>query len=57
MRGFLMIQIIVYYGATLYYELESYRYSDWFAFDIKPMMTMLVANTFVIIYIQLGRKK
>jgi hypothetical protein len=53
MRGFLMVQIFVYYGATIYYELESYKDGNWFAFDSKVMLTLLVANSFVIIYLQL----
>jgi hypothetical protein len=55
MRELVFSLFIVYYGAAIFYEVESCISGNWFAFDLKVILTMLVANSFVIIYLQLKR--
>jgi hypothetical protein len=44
---------IVHYGAAIYYEIGTCINGGWFEFDVKVSLSLLLANTFLIIYFQL----
>jgi len=44
---------IVHYCAAIYYEIGTCINGEWFEFDVKVALSLLLANTFLIIYFQL----
>ncbi len=56
-RMLLMYQAIAYYGIACYFGIKSCIAGSWFHIDIKIMVVLLVANTFMILYVVVTKNK
>jgi hypothetical protein len=57
MKNFIAWMVVTHYALTAYYEMKSCIAGNWFDFDLRVGVTLMVANSFLILYLQLGRSK
>jgi hypothetical protein len=53
MKELVWLITIVQYGIAIFYEVKACVGGNWFGFDLKSAVSLMVANTFLIIYLQL----
>jgi hypothetical protein len=53
MRNFIAWMVVSHYSLTAYYEMKSCVSGNLFGFNLEVGVTLMVANTFFIIYLQL----
>jgi hypothetical protein len=53
MKNFIAWMVVSHYALTAYYEMKSCVSGNLFGFSLEVGVTLMVANTFLIIYLQL----